>query len=341
MRGSFVATVLNPLRQWIWTIGQCGSRRLVADPSKALIPGVTVTATNTGTGVAAMTVTNESGAYNFPALQPGNYKVSAGLPGFQTQTFTAVQLGGGQQVTLNFTLQVAAAAGQENVEVTVAADTILATTSNWIGTVLPEYKIRDMPKFPGNVLNLVQNTRGVQRDASGTFGYMAGGRLGDVNATRDGINVNDGRYKNGAWSTIYTSPDMVEEVEVVVAPVDAETSRGDGQVSMVTRSGTNQYEAASPGATTTLRLTETTGSTTSTESVRATIIAICSAPRWAARSSKTKTSSFCCSAASATSRTQATGLTWTDIAKAGIFRTIPTVKITRMPAATVGLFWLT
>jgi len=196
----------------------------VADPSKALIPGVTVTATNTGTGVAAMTVTNESGAYNFPALQPGNYKVTAELPGFQTQTFTAVQLGGGQQVTLNFTLQVAAAAGQ-NVEVTVAADTILATTSNSIGTVLAEYKIRDLPTLTGNVLNLVQNTPGVQRDASGTFGYMAGGRLGDVNATRDGINVNDGRYENGAWSTIYTSPDMVEEVKVVVAPVDAETSR--------------------------------------------------------------------------------------------------------------------
>jgi Carboxypeptidase regulatory-like domain len=126
----------------------------VADPSKALIPGVTITATNTGTGIANTNVTNESGAYNFPALQPGTYKLSAELPGFQTQTFTDVQLGGAQQVTLNFTLQVAAAAGQ-NVEVTVAADTILATTSNSIGTVLPEYKIRDLPSLTGNVFNLV------------------------------------------------------------------------------------------------------------------------------------------------------------------------------------------
>src|SRR5215475_4255519 len=215
----------------------------VADPSKALIPGVTITATNTGTGIVNMTVTNESGAYNFPALQPGNYKLSAELPGFRTQTFTDVQLGGAQQVTLNFTLEVGAAAGQ-NVEVTIAADTILATTSNSIGTVLPEYKIRDLPSLTGNVFNLVANMPGVQREANGTFGYMAGGRLGDVNATRDGINVNDGRYENGAWSTIYTSPDMVEEVKVVVAPVDAETSRGNGQVSMVTRSGTNQYRGS-------------------------------------------------------------------------------------------------
>src|SRR5262245_60484744 len=111
----------------------------VADASGALIPGVTVTATNVGTNIANTTVTNESGAYNVPALQPGTYKLTAELPGFQTQTFTDVQLGGAQQVKLNFTLQVAAAAGT-NVEVTVAADTILATTSNSIGTVLPEYK---------------------------------------------------------------------------------------------------------------------------------------------------------------------------------------------------------
>src|SRR5436309_16032656 len=85
---------------------------------------------------------------------------------------------------------------------------------------------------------------GVFRDpATGIFGYMAGGRLGDVNATRDGVNVNDGRYENGAWSVVYTSPDLVEEVKVIVAPVDAETSRGSGQVAMVTRSGTNQFRS--------------------------------------------------------------------------------------------------
>ena len=125
-----------------------------------------------------------------------------------------------------------------------------------MGTVLPEYKVRDLPTIAGNVFNLVQNTPGVQRDGTGTFGNMAGGRIGDVNTTRDGINVNDGRYENGAWSTVYTSPDMVEEVKVVVAPVDAETSRGSGQVSMVTRSGTNALSRQrSPGTITTLRWT--------------------------------------------------------------------------------------
>jgi hypothetical protein len=216
----------------------------VADATGALIPGVTVTATNTGTGIVNTVLTNESGAYQFAALQPGVYKVSAELPGFQTETFTDVQLGGAQQVRLNFTLQVAAAAGT-SIEVTVAADTLLATSSNSIGTILPEYKVRDLPTVAGNVFNIVQNMPGVQRDpATGIFGYMAGGRLGDVNTTRDGVNVNDGRYENGAWSVVYTSPDLVEEVKVIVAPVDAETSRGSGQVSMVTRSGTNQFRGS-------------------------------------------------------------------------------------------------
>src|SRR5438552_3588159 len=215
----------------------------VADTTGALIPGVTVTATNTGTGIANTVPTNESGAYQFAALQPGTYKVGAELSGFQTQTFTDVQLGGAQQVRLNFTLEVAAAAGT-NVDVTIAADTVLATSSNSIGTVLPEYKLQDLPVQTGNVFNLVANMPGVQRDNTGTFGFMAGGRLGDVNATRDGVNVNDGRYENGAWSVVYTSPDIVEEVKVVVAPVDAETARGSGQVAMVTRSGTNNFRGS-------------------------------------------------------------------------------------------------
>ena len=50
---------------------------IVEDASQALIPGVTITATNTQTGVVSTTVTNESGAYNFPAILPGVYKLTA------------------------------------------------------------------------------------------------------------------------------------------------------------------------------------------------------------------------------------------------------------------------
>src|SRR5262245_34964724 len=79
----------------------------VADAAKALIPGVTITATNTETGVASSAVSNETGTYSISGLLPGVYTVSAELPGFQTQTFTDVRLGNAAQARLNFALQVA------------------------------------------------------------------------------------------------------------------------------------------------------------------------------------------------------------------------------------------
>src|SRR5262249_48735681 len=192
----------------------------VTDSSKALIPGVTITATNTQTGIVNSSVTNESGTYQFASLQPGIYKVSADLPGFQTQTYNDVTLGVAQQLRLNFALQVSAVA--QSVEVTVAADTLLVTSSSSVGTVLPEYKVRDLPLAYRNVLDLVRTTAG----ASGPDGSnFSGQRTSQVNTTRDGISVQDGRYDNGVYAVTYVSPDLVDEVRVIVAPADAETGR--------------------------------------------------------------------------------------------------------------------
>src|SRR5215813_11516894 len=132
----------------------------VSDASRALIPGVTMTATNTQTGIVNTVVTNETGAYNFASLQTGIYKVTAELPGFQTQSYSDVTLGVAQQVRLNFSLQVGAQTQQ--VEVNVAADTLIATTSSSVGTVLPEYKLRDLPLPTRNALDLVGITAGTQ-----------------------------------------------------------------------------------------------------------------------------------------------------------------------------------
>ena len=64
---------------------------IVQDPTHALIPGVTVTATNVDTNVTQTTLTNEAGAYNFPVLQPGTYRVSAELQGFKKVDRGAVE----------------------------------------------------------------------------------------------------------------------------------------------------------------------------------------------------------------------------------------------------------
>src|SRR5262245_23492483 len=79
----------------------------VADASGAVIPGVTLTATNNATGVVATVLSNDGGGYNLAGLLPGTYKVTAMLPGFQVQTFNDVVVGNAAQLRLNFTLQVA------------------------------------------------------------------------------------------------------------------------------------------------------------------------------------------------------------------------------------------
>src|SRR5438552_1203107 len=213
----------------------------VSDGTGALIPGVTITATNTETGIVTTVVSNETGAYQFAALQPGNYRVSAALTGFQTYTYGQVALGLTQQVRLNFTLQVGGQA--QAVEVTVAADTLIATTSASVGSVLTEQKVRDLPLSGRNVLDLLSTTPGAGYGA--IAGGFAGGRVTAVNVTRDGINVQDGRYQEaGAYSSTFVSPDLIEEIRIIVAPADAESGRGSGQVQLLTRSGTNQYRGS-------------------------------------------------------------------------------------------------
>jgi hypothetical protein len=221
---------------------------IVSDSTGALIPGVSVTATNTQTAIVTTVVTNEAGAYQFASLQTGTYKVRSELPGFQPQTYDGVVLGIAQQVRLNFMLQVASVA--QAVEVTIAADTLIATTSASVGAVLPEQKVRELPLAGRNVLDLLLATAGAgpmvatNRVGEAKQGYFAGGRLSAVNTTRDGFVVSDGRYDHGAFSATYISPDLIEEMRVITAPVDAEAGRGAGQVQMVTRSGTNQIRGS-------------------------------------------------------------------------------------------------
>src|SRR6267378_3826227 len=255
MNRLFVPATLLCLFLSAYTLAQTSNATVggtVSDSTGALIPGVTITATNTATGIVNTVISNEAGAYQFASLQTGTYKISAELSGFQTQTYNNVTLGISQQVRLNFTLQVGSVA--QAVEVTATADTLIATTSSSIGSVLPDHQVRDLPLGGRNVLDLLRTAGGVSNSISGTTsndgatagdsGYFAGGRLSAVNTTRDGFVVSDGRYNHGAFSVTYTSPDLVEEVRVITAPVDAEMGRGSGQVQMVTRSGTNQFRGS-------------------------------------------------------------------------------------------------
>jgi hypothetical protein len=212
----------------------------VEDTAQALIPGVSITATNNATGVQSTTVSNESGAYNISSLLPGTYRLTATLPGFQTQNFNNIDLGTNETKRFNFRLQVASVT--TNVEVSVDAAALLTTQGANVGEVLQAAKVQDLPLVSGDVLDLVRIMPGVRTTpAGGTFDSFAGLSTSTVNTVRDGLSVTDGRYANGIYGSTTINPDLVGEIRLILTPVDAELGRGNGQVQITTRSGTNRY----------------------------------------------------------------------------------------------------
>jgi Ca-activated chloride channel family protein len=200
---------------------------VVTDASRALIPGVSVTAANTSTGVVTTAITNESGAYNFPSLPAGTYQVFASLPGFRTQVARAdIQ---NTASRLNYTLEVGAI--DSKVEVTASAAQTLAQSAR-VGDVLTQERIQNLPLVGNNVLDLLNILPGTRLSASNTSAPNTVGGLGidQVNVTRDGFSATDGRYVPGQLlSTTNINPDLVGEIRLQLSPVDAELGRGNSE----------------------------------------------------------------------------------------------------------------
>jgi hypothetical protein len=219
----------------------------VQDPSGAIVPGVSVTATNINTGVETKEITNETGIYNFVSLLPGTYKISVSLPGFQTQTLTDLAFGP-EQYRHNFTLRVSQT--NTTVDVVESGANLLRTSSSSVGEVLSQNQISSLPMVGNDVLDLVRTLSGVSGTGfiggvgTGEFVTFAGVSSNQVTTVRDGLMVQDVRYPNGVTSATTLNPDLVGEIRLILAPVDAEIGRGNGSVQITTRSGTNRYTGA-------------------------------------------------------------------------------------------------
>jgi hypothetical protein len=231
---------------------------VVTDQSGALIPGVTMTLVNTDTGVTNTTITNESGAYNFPSVQPGQaYRVSASLPGFQTRTVNNLPLPASTNNRQDFQLTVASAA--TTLEVQSEAIAAITGAGASVGDVLPEYRIRNLPLVGNNVLDLLNILPGIRQSALGEASNTIGGLgIDSINVTRDGLPMRDDRFSaqggnesfggfGGGYQLLATTtlnPDLVGEIRLILSPVDAELGRGNSQVQITTRSGTNRYSGS-------------------------------------------------------------------------------------------------
>jgi hypothetical protein len=202
-------------------------------------------ATETATGVVTSTLTNESGSYNFPALVPGNYKVTAELQGFKTAVDNNVRLGVSAQVRVNFSLEIGTSSTQ--VDVNVSGQSILTDSSASIGEVLTEQRIRDLPTVGNNVLDLLEVLPGFRVSAFGSqFDTITGLGLNSINTTINGLSTTNTRYDAQTYgydvfTPVTINPDLVGEIKLILSPVDAELGRGNAQVQIQTRSGTNKY----------------------------------------------------------------------------------------------------
>src|SRR5690349_20344581 len=113
-----------------------------ADASGAVIPGVAITVTNTGTRLVRDAVTNESGNYRVDLLPIGDYQIEANLPGFRKQIRTGVTVSIDSRVRVDFTLAVGDVAEVVNVE---GQAPIVQTDSSGVGVVVEERKIVSLP----------------------------------------------------------------------------------------------------------------------------------------------------------------------------------------------------
>ena len=85
--------------------------------AQGVIPGATVRITNVDTNTTQVLVTNSTGYFEAPLLQPGTYRIVVEMASFKTITRDGVVLAVGQQINMPFTLEV----GSINEQVTVTA----------------------------------------------------------------------------------------------------------------------------------------------------------------------------------------------------------------------------
>jgi len=208
----------------------------VVDQGKAVIPGVIVTLTSS-TGAERTVETDPTGVYRFLNLRPGTYQLKAELQGFKTAVVDSVVLLVDTPGTIDLEMEI----GEITELVTVEANAAkLNVTDATLGNAFEGVRIRELPLESRNVANLLSLQPAVTET-----GYVSGARSDQSNLTLDGIDVNEQQQGTAFETVLRVSPDSVQEFRVTTSTPDATMGRSSGgQVSLVTRTGTNEYHGS-------------------------------------------------------------------------------------------------
>jgi Carboxypeptidase regulatory-like domain/TonB dependent receptor len=213
----------------------------VADASAAVIPGATITITNTDTGILHTYTTNSAGLYVAPFLQPGHYKVNAEAANFGRVEATNLILLVGQTLTINLTMTVQATA----TTVEVSSETpLLNIEQTEVSQVVDQQIISNLPVNGRNWSDFVLLTPNVVPDGgSGLVSFHGISGLYNQNYV-DGANNNqmlfsEARGRASGAPYVY-SLDSIKEFQAEAANYSAEFGQAaGGQVNAITKNGTN------------------------------------------------------------------------------------------------------
>lgn len=218
----------------------------VRDNNGAAIPGATIKAVNTQTGLERSATTNEDGLYRFVLLPPGTYNLSAEASNFTKTDIPNVRVTVGQITDANITLGV----GGVSETVTVTAEALQTTTSN-TDAFINESAIANLPINGRRFQDFVTLTPTAQVEPSRNQISLSGQRgIYGANVNIDGMDYNQpffGGVRGGERSNnAYTIPqESIREFQVIASGYSAEFGRSTGGVvSVVTKSGTNSFHGS-------------------------------------------------------------------------------------------------
>jgi len=252
LAGVIVAFVLVPAVPCFAQFGQVTG--IVTDTTGGVLPGATVSVTNTQTAAVATQPANSAGVYVFPNLIPGIYTVKVEMDGFRGAARNNVELQVQQTIRLDFKLELGTL--QETVTA-VGTAPMLNTEDVTIGTVIDNRRILELPLNGRNFLKMVELTPNVSASFAGSSVGSSGPRQGgDRSAqqlsigggrrewnyfTLDGINNTDVNFNSYIF---LPSIDALQEFKVQTGVYSAELGRELGQVSVTTKAGSNTYHGS-------------------------------------------------------------------------------------------------
>ena len=220
----------------------------VTDPAGATVPSAKVVATNEATGVQSETVTDSAGAFLFPSLSIGTYKLEITASGFQKIVLAGLKLEVATAVTQNLQLTVGAAT--ESIEI-VADAPLIDTVTTGVGQVINDKTVQEIPLngrhftdlsllTPGTVTPPANGFLSAPLRGQGSFGINTAGQREDTtNWLVNGINLNDPVQNQ---ITFQPPIDTLAEYKIDNSTFPAEYGRNSGAiVNLATRSGTNEY----------------------------------------------------------------------------------------------------